>query len=498
MDSKEEKPEKASKQNKVAMNNEDNNIYIYCISSFNKKINNIFSLISKNSEVLSIKVLIKTHLKYYDDYDFIVNEICISKKIKDLNLCLCYNKIFYELNKITIKSTHQKIILLDDLIVVQNSINKLANELALIKSAYVFKYINIIDKYNIYLKCFEEQKNKDELKILLASKILSNLKKNSEIKFSVLISLFNIIFGNKLITKFLDIYPKLDINCDEIKQQNEEFNNKVLKPYENNNEKLFEKNLKFFSSFQKSNIINKVDSLSEEKYKNLLENFIVLYKLLYEDSKNIEPRKLINVREIFFNLIENKNDIFKILNFMLQKYDIIYLLLSNENGKRYRIKPIFNDFSPEINCEKFTELYKSFLTKQSEKYIFDFSTVFNYFIDKLSNLEQLISLKELYKKELSFFSNDYFEENIIKKIHKIGLIEIRSGKKNNSQILNFLRNNDIYCKKGNKIKEYKEFGILTNLKVELMDDNFLKCLTNIKFIHFSKKIMKNISKSLLR
>ena len=172
MDSKEEKPEKASKQNKVAMNNEDNNIYIYCISNFNKKINNIFSLISKNSEVLSIKVLIKTHLKYYDDYDFIVNEICISKKIKDLNLCLCYNKIFYELNKITIKSTHQKIILLDDLIVVQNSINKLANELALIKSAYVFKYINISDKYNIYLKCFEEQKNKDELKILLASKIL--------------------------------------------------------------------------------------------------------------------------------------------------------------------------------------------------------------------------------------------------------------------------------------------------------------------------------------
>ena len=484
MDSKEKKSEKASKQNKVAMNSEDNNIYIYCISSFNKKINNIFSLIAKNNEVLSIKVLLKTHMKCYEDYDFIVNEICISKKIKNLNLYLNYKNIFYELNTISIKSSQQKLILLDDLIVVQNSINKLANELALIKSVYVLQYINICDKYNIYLKCFEEQKNKDELKVLLALKILSNLKKNSEIKFSVLISLFNIIFGNKLITKFLDTYPKLDIVCDEINKEKEEFNNKILKPYENDNEKLFEKNLKFFGSSEKLNIMNKVNSLSEEKYKFLLENFIVLYKLLYEDPKNIEPRKLINVREIFFNLIENKNDIFKILNFMLQKYDIIYLLLSKENEKRYSIKPIFNDFLPEINCERFTELYKSFLAKKSEKYIFDFSKVFNYFIDELKDLEQLISLKELYKKELSIFSNEYFEKNIIKKIHKIGMVEIMSGKKNNSQILNFLRNNDVYCKKGNKIKEYKDFRILKNLKVELMDDNFFEMFNEYKIYSF--------------
>jgi hypothetical protein len=57
--------------------------------------------------------------------------------------------------------------------------------------------MNIFDKFHIYMKFFEEQGNKNELKILLASKILSTLKKNNEIKFSILISLFNITFGNK-------------------------------------------------------------------------------------------------------------------------------------------------------------------------------------------------------------------------------------------------------------------------------------------------------------
>ena len=102
------------------------------------------------------------------------------------------------------------------MIVVQNSISNLANQLDLKKNIYIFKHLNLGDKFNIFLKCFEEQGNKNELKILLASKILSILKKNSEIKFSVLISLFNIIFANKLIIKFLNIYPKLDIDFDEM------------------------------------------------------------------------------------------------------------------------------------------------------------------------------------------------------------------------------------------------------------------------------------------
>ena len=48
MSSKETELGNLSKQSNISLDNEDNNIYIYCISSFNKKINNVFELIAKN------------------------------------------------------------------------------------------------------------------------------------------------------------------------------------------------------------------------------------------------------------------------------------------------------------------------------------------------------------------------------------------------------------------------------------------------------------------
>ena len=493
MSSKVKEQENASNQNNIALKNEDKNIRIYCITSFNKKITSTFNLIAKNSEVSSIKSLLKTHLKYNPDYDFIVYEIVASKKIKNLNLCLNKEKIFYDLNTITIKSKEQKIILFDDLIVVQNSINNLANQLALKKRHYIFEYMNLGDKFSIYLECFERQENKNELKILLASKILSILKKNSEIKFSVLISLFNITFANKLIIKFLNIYPKLDIDFDDLNQKNEEFNTKILKLYENETENFFEKNLKFFSNLLKAQIINNInnkeDFLNEEEIKNRLENFVILYKLFNEDVKKIERQKLINVRIIFFNLIDNKNDLFKILHFISSKFDIFSLLLSTENGKRYTLKPYLNEYSPEIAYQDFKGIYDS-LIKRSEKFLFDFSEVFNYFVVKLKNLEQLISLKTLYKRELSIFPNKFFEENIIENIHKIGFNEIMYGIPNNFQILMYLRNDDVYCEKDCKIGEYKDFDILMKFKIELMDDTFFEKFHEYKIYSFFEENYK--------
>ena len=479
--------ENALNQNNISLKNEDKNIHIYFITSFNSKITSTFDLIAKNSEVSSIKSLLKTYMKYYYDYDLKVYEIVVSKKIKTLNLCLNKEKIFYDLNTITVKSTEQKIILFDDLIVVQNSISNLANQLDFKKTSYIFKHLNLGDKFNIFLKCFEEQGNKNELKILLASKILSILKKNSEIKFSVLISLFNIIFANKLIIKFLNIYPKLDIDFDELNQKNEEFDTKILKLYENETENFFKKNLKFLGNLQRestvNNINNKEEPQNEERIKNLLENFVVLYKLFNEDAKNIEQQKLINVREILFNLIDNKNDLFKVLSFIILKFDIFSLLLSIGNDKRYTFKPYLAEYSPEIAYKNFYGIY-DVLTKKSEKFLFDFSDVFNYFLDRLKNLEQLISLKKLYKRELSIFANEYFEVNIIKKIHKIGFKEMMTGIPNNSQILFYLRNDDVYCKKDCKIGEYKDFEILMKLKIELMDDSFFEKFNKFKIYSF--------------
>ena len=149
MSSKVKEKENASNQNKIALKNEDKNILIYCITSFNTKITSTFHLIAKNNEVLSINKSLETHLKYYSDYDFIVYEIVANKKIKTLNLCLNKEKIFYDLNTIAVKSTEQKIILFDDLIVVQNSINNLANQLAFKKRDYSFKYMDLGEKFSI-------------------------------------------------------------------------------------------------------------------------------------------------------------------------------------------------------------------------------------------------------------------------------------------------------------------------------------------------------------
>ena len=501
MSLKEKETEKEPKKTNDLTNKEDNTVKIYCITRFNSKINNSFDLIAKNSEVLSIKILLKTSLKYYKDYDFIVYEITISKKLKQLNLGLNSNfyKKFYELNSIKINSSEQKIILIkDDLLVVQNSMTDLINDLDIKLNNDILRKINISEKFNIYLQSFEEQENKNELKTLLASQTLSTLKKNSEIKFSVLISLFNIVFETKLINKFLDIYPQLDIDYDDISQQIEEFKNKKLKLCQENEEQSLKNNINLDLRKSKSKkTMKNEDEQSKENYKNLLDNFIVLYELMYGDRDNIEQKKLINVREIFINLMENKNDLFKIIRFVLIKFDIIYLLITKGNKKRITMKPFLNQFSSKIEFENFSGLYQLLLTKQSEKsekYIFDFSEVFNYFVDKLNNLDLLISLKILYKKELSTFSNKYFQENIIKKIHKIGVKEINAGTKKNTEILTFLINDDVYCDKNCKIGEYKDYEILKQLNIELMDNNFFQIFQKHKIYSFFEENYVNYLK----
>ena len=159
-------------------------------------------------------------------------------------------------------------------------------------------------------------------------------------------------------------------------------------------------------------------------------------------------------------------------------------MFTKENDKRFIVKPYLKESLPEIEYKNFDGIYKLLLEKQSKKYIFDFSEVFNYFVNKLNNLEQLILLKNLYKEELSIINNDYFKENIIKNIHKIGFKEIMNGTKTNIEILNYLKYDEVYCKKDCKIGEFKNFEILKKLKIELMDDKFFDIFHKEKIYSF--------------
>ena len=461
-------------------NKKDSKFYIYCLTSFHSDIykDDTFSLISKNSEIESVSILSKSPLQMYKNYDFIIYEMAFSKKIKKLNLALLCkkNNESYNLNEIKITSEKEKVILLDDILVNQETIFDFLTQLDpkfLGKNVFIMKYLNSGEKLNLFLNCFDKLENKDELRILLAKQVLAGLKEGTEILFSELILIFNIAFGTKIITNFLDKYPKLDIQFD-IANENEEFNKNILNLYKSNINQFFEKNINFFQKNQTDkNNKTKDNKDGVEKYKDLLEEFMILYQLIYDDQHKLEKQKLIKVKNIFFNLIENKNDLIKSLKFLVYKFDAAFTLINTDFTKRYSPKPIINHL-PHLIFEQFAEYYEMIIREENNKnkYVFDFSECFTFFVDHFKNIDQLISLKKLYQTELAIIPNDYFTDKIRLLIHTIGINSIKIGSKNNMQIIEFLKNDDIYTKKEFNFDDTKDFEILKYLKIESMNKEF--------------------------
>ena len=484
------------------------NFYIYCLTSFHSDIykDDKFLFMVNNEEIKPINILSKTNIEKYPDYDFIIYELCFEKPIKELNLafkCKANGKI-YDLSKFIIKSEKGKFILTDNIEINQDFIPFFFSQLDkafLEKKSFLVKYLNSGEKLNLFLQCFNQKENSDELKKLLAKQILNGLKEGEEILLSELICIFNIVFQSKIIINFLKTYPKLDIQFDEF-IENEEFKKKILILYENDINLFFEKNNNFFQKSEdirsSKNIENKDNISLVEKYKNLLEDFIIIYKSIYDDPDKIEKQKLKKIKKIFFNLIENKKDLVKISKFLDYKFDVIYKLLTLDNRERYKIKKSFlnSNLLPHILFEQFIEHYKFISQKEDKKnnFIFDFSDVFNYFADNLKELNQLISLKNSYKKELNAIPNKILEEKIIKTIHSIGFNLIQKGSRNNMQILDFLKNDEDYSR---KYIDDKDFEILKFFNLELMDEKFFESYNKYEiFTYFEKdysKYLKNFS-----
>ena len=157
--------------------------YIYCLTSFHSDIykDDKFILISKNKELESINILSKAKIPKYPDYDFIIYELCFEKSIKELNLALkCKtNEEIYDLSKLKIKSEKEQVILTDDIELNQEFIFDFLSKLDksfLEKNLYLIKYLNSSEKLNLFLECFNQRENSSELKMILATQILNNLK----------------------------------------------------------------------------------------------------------------------------------------------------------------------------------------------------------------------------------------------------------------------------------------------------------------------------------
>ena len=499
MDSKEKKRDKKLDEGNIQINLKEIKSKIYCILGFYSGIikDDCFSLMVKTPDLFSTKILFKTKIQYYDEYDFNIYEMCFTKKIKKLSLALnnLSKEKSYDLNEIRIKLDKEKIIIMDDIMISQNFISDFRSQLGkefIEKNIREQRNLTLFEKFNLYLNCFRS-KNNDELIFLLAEQILSQLKEKDEILFCDIIKIFNITFGKELITNFLDLYPKLDIIFGTT-FENEEFD-KILNLYKTNKNLFFQNNLKFVKDTKventqniNENIENNKEISSVEKYKNLLEDIVVLYKLIYDEPNKIEKQKLINIRTIFFNLIENKKDLIKLISFLIYKFDVIYILLTLDYSKRYKpnIPKPTAARDARLLIEQFESLYEILLKEQIQKgrIILDFSEIFNYFVDNLKNYWQLVKLKNIYKTELNIIPNQYFEDKIKILIHTIGYNTMIIGENNNMEILDFLINDDIYSKKNVKDNFHKDYEILRKLDIELMDDKFFEKYERYKIYTF--------------
>ena len=72
--------------------------------------------------------------------------------------------------------------------------------------------------------------------------------------------------------------------------------------------------------------------------------------------------------------------------------------------------------------------------------------------------------------------------------------EINAGTKKNTEILTFLINDDVYCDKNCKIGEYKDYEILKQLNIELMDNNFFQIFQKHKIYSFFEENYVNYLK----
>ena len=239
---------------------------IYIISCFNDYLwdKELFTLKSDNDEVIFIETKYKTKLFYDKNFDTIIHLIHLQSKLKTLNLFLFSetNNKRLSLNEINFNSDRQ-IVLFSDIDINQKDLEKQ------MKDSKEQKYVRLLtpnEKLNIYYEYFNSlnQSGIQKIKNNLAMQFLSAVEKEDKVVYSDIIKVFCIAFKQKIITNFLDAYTKFDIDFDHT--PNKQFE-EILKIYDNDKNKFYEKNKDYFQNSKKLNT-----------YTISLENFIIYIK----------------------------------------------------------------------------------------------------------------------------------------------------------------------------------------------------------------------------
>ena len=469
---------------------------IYCISNFHKIIweEFHFKIGANNEEVISVKTISQNDLLYDTNFKTSLHQIDLSQHVKNLKLFLSNEDKKWNLNEITIskkendkdKDIDSDIILFVDLDIYPDCMHYLLNDLNPNslnekKIDKLSRNLKTNEKLDIYLNYFKQNKEiLKKVKLNLVKQFIGRMKDDDNKSFfSSFIKIFNLSFGTKVIVNFLNCYPNINFQFDKIKD--EEFE-KYVKMYEKDRINFFSKNNKYFQKGK--------DNSKVEEYKILLENFIIIYKLFYndiEDIKKIDQEKIKNVNQTLKTLINNKTNLIELMSFILLNFEALYFALKS---KKFKIESKLSEEKQIL--ESFINLYTELVKLQDDKaeYFLDFSPIFNYLIDEINEFENLIKIKSLYRKELSIIGNQYFEKKIKEKIHNSGMKKIEKGDYDNLFLILFIKNDKEY-----EIIEKEKFSILKYFKVGLMDDKFFTEFNKNKIYSIFEKNLSQYLKS---
>jgi hypothetical protein len=326
-----------------------------------------------------------------------------------------------------------------------------ANEKKIDKISRKLETNEILDIYLNYFK--QNGEIPEKVKLNLVKQFIRKVKDDDNKSFfSNFIKVFKLSFGTKAILDFLKCYQNIDFKMDEFKD--EEFENYVKNGF-----------------FSKNN-----EYIQAGNDKNLLENFIIIYKLFYKlDDIKEDSQKIKNVRQTLIKLINNKKDLIECISFILNYFEAFHIVLTTEYNEKLKIEANLSKNMLKIFITLYSELVN--LQKESD-FILDFTSIFNNLVKERNEYEDLIKIKSIYKSELQVIGNQSFEKNIKEKIHKSGLEIIEKREENNNLFLiDFLNEDKEYLK--NK-KEKEKFNILKYFKVDLMDDNFFNIFNKNK------------------
>ena len=211
---------------------------------------------------------------------------------------------------------------------------------------------------------------------------------------------------------------------------------------------------------------------------------------------SLNENQLKSLKPLIIRLIRNKNDLTSYMNFINDKFDSFYNVLTSDDTK-FKLnveKRLIEIKIIDFNVD-FKELYKELIKKQEEKkWLLNFSPIFDSLCDSNSSeYRNILFLKNLYSKELSECPNKELENKFKNLIEQLGFDLIDKGRYDNDFLIGFIINNDCCSNKNFKNHE-KKFSILYKFKIEKMDDNFFAKFQEKKIYSFFEENLQNYIK----